>query len=154
MGGEASDCEGIKPRCLLKAPRPRHVKGPEHNNQLYYLFGVLTFTTSSNMDTDLATTTLGVSTFTTSSNMDTDLATTTPGTGSNTEDALVESSLINTQAAPDDNGVQIVPPPRPRPVLTISARRATMVMTNKANRRSNGSSLPSLRSALPSLMLT
>ena len=49
------------------------------------------------------------------------------------------------------------PPPPPRPVITISARRAMVVMTNKANRRSNGSSLPSpirIRSALPSQMLT
>jgi hypothetical protein len=87
--------------------------------------------------------------------MDTDPETTTPGTGNNTEDALVESSLINAQAAPDNDGVQIVPSPPPRPgVITRSARRATMVMTNKANRRSNGSSLPSLRSALQSLMLS
>jgi hypothetical protein len=41
-----------------------------------------------------------VSTFTNSSNMDTDLATTP---GNNTEDALVESSPIGAQTAPDDD---------------------------------------------------
>jgi len=65
----------------------------EHNNQL--IFSGIILSTST------------VSTFTNSSNMDTDLATTP---GNNTEDALVESSPIGAQAAPDDDDVQIVPP--------------------------------------------
>jgi hypothetical protein len=125
---------------------------PEHNNQhqqgsffvsfLFYifrghLFNINTFPNSSNMDTDPETT-----------------------PGNNAEDALVESSPIGVHAARDDDDVQIVPPPPPPPlqrVITISARRAKMAMTNKANRRSNGSYLPSpirKRSALPSQMST
>jgi len=47
-----------------------------------------------------------VSTFTNSSNMDTDPATTP---GNNTEDALVESSPIGVQADPDDDDYTEIP---------------------------------------------
>ena len=43
VGGEASAREGRKPRCLLKAPRPRRSQGPDHNNQQGSLFFVCPF---------------------------------------------------------------------------------------------------------------
>jgi hypothetical protein len=37
-GGEASDCEGRKPRCLLKAPRPRRARARTRTQQSTVFF--------------------------------------------------------------------------------------------------------------------
>ena len=83
VDGEASACEGRKPR----------TQGQKHTINFFVSLSESILSTST------------VSSFTNSSNMDTDSATTP---GNNTEDALVDSSPIGAQAAPDDDDVQIV----------------------------------------------
>jgi hypothetical protein len=90
------------------------------------------------------------STFTTSSNMDTDPATTTPGTGNNTEDALVKSSLIGAQAAPDNDGVQIVPPP-PAAASNHNKRKKSNDGDDQQSRQKKQRKLPAISKKRPAI---
>ena len=83
--------------------------------------------------------------------MNTDPETTTPGTGNNTEDALVESSLINAQAAPDNDGVQIVPPPLPAARSNHNKRKKSNDGDDQQSKQKKQRKLPAISKKRPAI---
>jgi hypothetical protein len=146
MGGEASDNEGRKPRCLSRHQGQGAARTRTQQSTVFF-FGTFLFTFSGIIFSRST-----VSTFTTSSsNMDTDPETTTPGTGNNTEDALVESSLINAQAAPDKDGVQIVPPPPPAARSNHKKRKKSNDGDDQQSKQKKQRKLPAIFKKRPAI---